>query len=684
MSTARKTRRGWPGRAPGHSLDIAGRICDAYERVSDNPDEREQKSIRQQDNDWRAWMPGAGVIPGRVFADNDRSASDFAGKEREGFAGLRAYIESGRADGHVLWFWTSSRQTRGDIPLDTLFAESQAHGIVWAMGSEIINPANGRDRTNARLHYVMDTDFSWQLSANVMRGKEEAAKLGKPAAVPLYGYRRTYETDGNGQMVLIKGRPVIRGDEFNAADEHGNPVPGTPFAVVREIFGRLEALDTFMAIAVSLESRRVPCPRRPRKCTTCGEKMKKDDGWYCTRGHEQDLCQWKPSAVRFIASNEGYLGRRIFQAESGSAEDRRKAVLPGVEAKWPPLVDELQFKAVQAILGDAGRVRWRSPFSTDHDRSARREYLLVPVARCASCGGALGGHFEQGKDWYKCRVRGCSTIRADWLEQYAEDRLVSWLVLPEVQAEIRAGRSDAVTEAAEADLERETAAREALLTLARAGKAGDPELVAATMAGITERMAEAEDKLRPAVSTALAGLFGDEVADRWVALKAGDLTAARRLMAEVATIYVRPAASRGGGASRGFDEARVEWHWNIGQAASTPPTRLDRADGLAERKAALAAARERAAKLLTADPSQADAAIGRAAGCAYGTVGRIRAQLTAAGTITDPGYRQGIDGKRYMSSGNGKPGSPRVSASEGTARRPARRGETGAGRAGAG
>ena len=182
------------------------------------------------------------------------------------------------------------------------------------------------------------------------------------------------------------------------------------------------------------------------------------------------------------------------------------------------------------------------------------------------------------------------------------------------------------------------------------------------MAGIKERIADAEATLAPAVSTAAGGMFGVEVADKWAALKAGDMTAARRLMAEVATIYVRPAATRGGGASRGFDEDRVEWHWNIGSQASTPPARLDRAGGLTERKVALAAARDRAATLLAADPAQADAAIGRAAGCAYGTVGRIRAQLVRAGQITDPGYRTGVDGKRYQVTGNGKGGSPRVYA----------------------
>ena len=75
--------------------------------------------------------------------------------------------------------------------------------------------------------------------------------------------------------------------------------------------------------------------------------------------------------------------------------------------------------------------------------------------------------------------------------------------------------------------------------------------------------------------------------------------------------------------------------------------RLDRAAGLSARKKALTEARARAAAILTADPSLADAVVGRQAGCAYGTVGRIRRQLTEAGTITDPGYRTGHDGKQY-------------------------------------
>ena len=75
------------------------------------------------------------------------------------------------------------------------------------MGSEIINPANGRDRTNARLHYIMDTDFSWQLSAVVMRGKEEAALPGQA-----------------GRRPAVRLPPLLR-DRFLGPADHGQGAP---------------------------------------------------------------------------------------------------------------------------------------------------------------------------------------------------------------------------------------------------------------------------------------------------------------------------------------------------------------------------------------------------------------------------------------------------------------------------
>ena len=559
--------RGWPGREPGYSLDIGSRICDRMFRVSDNPDEREQKSVDQQEGEYELWAPRRGVLPGRVYIDDDRSASEFATKEREGMTEMRADMAAGKLDGHVIWFWASNRQTRGDIPLDTLAAEARAHGVVWVMGGEVLNPANGKNMTTARLHYTMDVDFSTGLSDVVTRGKEAAAKQGKPAAVPLYGYRRVYEKDSRGGLLLVKGRPVILGDEFNEADEHGNPVPGTPYAIAREIFDRVEALEPFTVIAASLEDRPIPAPRRPRKCTTCGEKMHKDrgkgqvKGYYCSRGHEQDLCRWNPSAVRFIAMNESYRARRIYGAESASPADRRAAVLDGVEAKWPPLVTERQFQAVQNAIEEQGKLRWRGG-DGGHSRvsqyTSSRSPLCVPATRCAECGGAAGITTSNGKDWYKCYGRGCTMIRADWLDAWAEDRLLSWWVLPEVEVAFRASRDDTETDELLATIERENRALKELVELAREGKGGSPEMRAATEEGILARKTEAEAQLKLR-GQANRGAAPDarNVADEWHKLRTDAPDAARRLLATVASIYIHRAPSRGGGATQRFDEGRA-------------------------------------------------------------------------------------------------------------------------------
>jgi len=636
MSNRRRTRH-WCGREPGYSLVIAGRISNAYFRVSHNPSAGEQKSVGEQRDAWEGWLPRVSAVPGRTWADDDRSASRRAKTEREGFAELRAEIASGRLDGQLIWFWASSRQTRGDISLDDLAAESEAHGVVWIMDGQVLNPANEDDMFRAGVDYLFNKQLSAKISKDVTRAKDADARKGKPAAVPLYGYRRMYATDGDGQPVMAKGRPVILSDE-----------PCEPAAsVVREIYDRIEANDTLNAIARSLEDRCIPAPRHPRKCTTCGYKFKKDDRKKCPHGHEQDLCRWRASAVRFIATNVGYLGKRIFQAESGSIADRDNAVLKGVTAKWPALIEPAQFYRVRAILSDASRVRWTSP-----DRGARkpraREYVLVPAARCGECGEPLGGHDEPNGIWYKCRKYGCVSVRADWLERWAENRLMSWLVLPDVRSQIWGSREadDARQAQALAELESLGAELSELRELNRARK------ISLTAFSDREQSVLAAIDRENAVLKADPGvridIFGPDAADKWVALKAASPDAARQFLADAAIIYVNQAATRGGGRTRGPDEDRYEWHWKIGEGVTVPRSREGATERVRQRKAALDEARRKAEAILLDDPSLADAVIGRMAGCAYGTAGRIRRQLTEAGKITDPGYRTGRDGKRYV------------------------------------
>lgn len=645
MAARRRTSNGWPGRDPGHSLTIAGRRAPRYRRVSDNP-ELEQASLDQQASAYDEWAEREAVLPDEDYADDDRPASKFATRPREDFEQLRADITAGRHDGKVLWFWASSRQTRGDVPLDTLAAESEAHHIIWVMDGQKINPANDDDMMIAGLNNLMNKAFSARLSKDVLRGKKGAALAGRPSAVPLYGYRRVYRTGEDGVPVLAKGRPVVDRDEPDERPPDGHPVTDSPAQVVQEIYDRIEANDTLVAIARSLETRRIPAARHPRKCTTCGVKLGKAKA--CPYGHVQDLCRWRASSIRFIATNVGYLGKRIFQAESASIEDRDAAVLDGVTAKWPPLIKAGQFYRVRAILADASRIRWTSPDRGAH-KPRTREYVLVPAARCGECGEPLGGHDEPNGTWYKCRKYGCVSVRADWLERWAENRLVSWLVLPDVRSQIwgsreadNARRSEKMDELAELD--------EELRQLRKLNAARRISLVAFSdrEQAILADMTAANAVLKAGPAGIPHDIFGPDAADKWVALKQDDSRAAARFLAGVTIIYVNQAATRGGGRTRGPDEDRYEWHWKIGEEVTVPRSREGATERVRQRKAALDEARRKAEELLLGDPSLADAVVGRMAGCAYGTAGRIRRQLTEAGKITDPGYRTGRDGKRYV------------------------------------
>ena len=99
-------------------------------------------------------------MPADVFKDDDRSASTFATRQRENFKLLREGIVAGRFK--IVWFWATSRQTRGDVPLDVLAGESADHGVLWCVLGQLLNPANGDDHLFLTIHYIMDRQYSWR------------------------------------------------------------------------------------------------------------------------------------------------------------------------------------------------------------------------------------------------------------------------------------------------------------------------------------------------------------------------------------------------------------------------------------------------------------------------------------------------------------------------------------------
>jgi hypothetical protein len=683
----RRPPSGWPGITPGHELDITGRTLFDYTRVSENPDPQERTSIEGQIIERDRFRKKHALSQGESYSDEQ---SAFTGKERPDYARMRHNIRAGKHAGQLLWFWQSDRNTRGDVPVETLIRESITGRIAWAYGNRVYNPADPDDQQALEDLYGRAKAPSRARSKDVKSRKEIAAYKGRPAVMPLYGYQREYQHGADGQIVLIGGRPVILGDVpdgvpgyaawlgeqgINAAvpgyaagldASHLPASPGSPAAIVQEIFRRLQAGETPTAIAEDLRARRVRRPRFPPKCTVCGRKTGKARA--CPLGHEQDLYWWPAATVAGIGDNPGYIGRRVHGVGYYRPEERVRYILRDdggndVRAWWPQLVTEAQFWAVHRIRLERKTVR--AP-----GRGQRR--LLSSVARSLHCGGALAGSGGQRLvPVYSCDD-GCTAISADWLERWAEDRLVSALALPEVRALIwsRRGEDESVTNA-RITLGKEEVAREKFYEDAEAGRheGKDVELLDRMIKGIKDRIAAAEDIIRaagegpPLEILARAGL---DAADRWWQLRTEDPHAARQVLAEFASIWVSRAETRSGGtARRGAGPGRPQWTWNTGAVPQPPPARADITEARTERRRALRQTRDQVAELLTADPSRSDSWIGTEAECDYHLVQRVRRELARDGRITDPGYRRSASGKRLsVTHGSGRETGPAEDAAE--------------------
>ena len=230
-----RTRYRWPGTEPGHSFrddEIAGLPAAGYFRVSSNPDDTETKSVDDQETEYDGWVRRAGVQSGDgdKYKDDDRSASRFAKKKRENFQRVCDAVEAERYK--IVWFWSTSRQTRGDVPLDELAKSSVKAGVLWCINGQLLNPANDDDMLIAGINNLIDKQYSARISKDSRRGCKSIALAGKPHGPVIYGYTRKYDPD-----VMVKGRPKFIRDVPDVFGANGRPLENSPAYVVCEIYG---------------------------------------------------------------------------------------------------------------------------------------------------------------------------------------------------------------------------------------------------------------------------------------------------------------------------------------------------------------------------------------------------------------------------------------------------------------
>ena len=439
---------------------------------------RVSASVGEQERVGREDCVGLGAQVVGVYPDDGRSASRFAAKSRDEWVRLRSDVDAGRVD--LVWLWEvdrGGREVEDWAGFLNLCRRRRVRVYVHTHG-RLYDPQVARDRRSL-LEDGVDAEYeSEKKSLNVRRALSANAADGKPHGPATYGYERVYTVDSGGRRRLVEQRP------------HPDHAP-----VVKEVFARLARSVPISHVTRWLnESSGVPSPKGG---------------------------QWRDATVRVIARNPAYIAER---RHGGNV----------YAAAWPPLVDQATWSAVQTILSDPARAKFRP---------GRNRWELSNVAECGVCGGFLMGRPDsQGRRAaYQC-PGGCVSIQLRWLDEFVTGIVLRRLSRPDVYARLAArGADDSAVLAA-----REEAAtlRVRLDEFTDAAISGD--LSAASLAKIEAKLLpQIEAARQRAEQNAMPGPLRDlldpagDITGRWAHLPVAARKEVFRLL--LARIAVQPA-----------------------------------------------------------------------------------------------------------------------------------------------
>jgi site-specific DNA recombinase len=570
--------------------DLKGARAGLYCRVSQvserNRDDYrttgQEKSTEDQEAVGREWAHREGATVAEVYSDPGRSASRFATKARENFDRLIGDIKAGKLD--LIWFWELSRSQRRLGVFAELRDLCRDMGVLWVIRDRVYDPDNYGDMMTLGMLSVVGETESELISERVKRGRASGALAGTPAGKVPYGYVRRY--DPVTKRFAAQDPDVLDGD--------GRPVTDSPAFVVKEVFTRYAAGHPLTTITADLTARRLPTPKEVTEARLAGRDR--------PRYGEQS---WDWGSIRQMLTNPVYIARRVHQGK----------IVTGVTGRWPPLVDEETFWAVQKVLSDTSR---RTNDVAGRPGGAR--HLLSFIARCGACGGPLVRMAKADGSIvsYVCHRCHRVGVKQEHLDLYAERVIKRWLSDPANFGELMR-RDDSAAAAGRADAAR---LRAELEECRRLGAEGEISLV---LAGRREKelltkLTEAEQRIAAAaLPPVLANNLGPHAAAAWDDLT---LPVKRRIIREIADITVRPI----GPGRHGIETLphRVTWTWKLGDGGGLPgpedlpPMRADRAR-----------------ELLRATPEATDREIAAQAGYGpkNGHIDQARRELEDAGEI---------------------------------------------------
>ena len=343
----------------------------AYERISRfvvnryDVDTTVVRNIDRQvnDNDQAAKAMGLGPVA-QHFTDRNRSASQFATREREQWLALLEYVRSG-AVAYVL-VWLFDRAARTTDGTEALLAACREGGalIVQTAGMPVVaDPHNPDDVFRLKLAGLLAEYEVAKMSVRQRRAKQSAADTGKP-----HGGKRRFGYE------LGMGRQ--RKEEAD---------------LVLDIAGRLLAGETLHSIATWLNDQGVPTP-------SAAERLAK--------GKEPAL--WTGSNLRTMMLRPHLAGLLVHKG---------KIVGPGT---WHGILDEVTRDSLVHLLTDPSR---RTSFT-----NARVYLLagLARCHTCGEVLRGRPAFKSEGRSYACITGRHCHRPVAD-VDQVVEDRIVARL-----------------------------------------------------------------------------------------------------------------------------------------------------------------------------------------------------------------------------------------------------------------
>ncbi len=355
-------------------------IAREYLRVSQDRSQR-ARSVDEQHTENERAASSNGWTLGQPYQDNDRSASRYAKKVREGYDTLIADLRADRFAADVLVLWESSRGSRKVSEWVELLEllEQRDVKVHVVSHARTYDPSNHRDRRSL-LEDSVDSEYeSGKTSDRVRRSAAAAAVEGRPNGRPPFGYRRIYDE---------RTRELIRQE----------PDPETA-PLVRELFARVHGGHSMRAVMRDWEARGI---------TTGSGKP------------------YVSSGLRAILVRRAYVGDRVHNPGSGHGDKGQPTALV-TEGTWEPIIDRTMFTEVQRIINAPERRSHKS-------RPGGAVHLLSGIALCDVCSRPLVGRNGPRGPEYFCQRSGHLRVDEAQLDEVAEAVMLARLDDPDFRA----------------------------------------------------------------------------------------------------------------------------------------------------------------------------------------------------------------------------------------------------------